>query len=211
MKRLQTVLLCLLAGLLLAACKRESLTGPEEINLAGCPVPAGITYEAAEAIQCDKESHADTVAVPVPGPETLAVAAASVVAAPDAEIITAAIAERARRDGGSEFAEARRSAEGDLDGDGMPDLAVLYTLEGAGGGNTAYGYLAAFVRGTGQLTLVDTVVLPGSAEGIALKDGSVHFKLLSLGPDDSDCCPSVEEDAAYVLHGGKLLQVQAQP
>jgi hypothetical protein len=61
------------------------------------------------------------------------------------------------------------------------------------------------------LKLVDTATLSGSAQALKLKDGAVHLKLLSLGMDDSACCPSVEEDAIYVLHGNKWLQVQVQP
>lgn len=219
----------------------SGLTQSGQINLAGCEVPAGLTPEEAEQIQCAPTGTASAVATAdsadmaaasaaaqVPEPEmgevglaeaaAAAAAGASAAAADatpqgmaDVEVIKAAIAGQAQKDGGSEFAEARRSAEGDLNGDGIPDLAVLYTLEGAGGGNNAYGYLATFVRGASQLKLTDTVSLAGSAQGIVVKDGEVHLKLLSLGPGDLDCCPSVEENAIYVLHGGKLLQVQAQP
>ena len=129
----------------------------------------------------------------------------------DAEVIKAAISARAAQDGGSEYADARRSVEGDLNGDGAADVVVLYSLEGVGGGNGSTGYLAAFLRTGGQLELADTATLSGSAESLKLKDGVAHLKLLSLGPDDSACCPSVEEDAMYVLHGYKWLQVQAQP
>jgi len=219
------------------------LTEAGDINLAGCEVPAGLTPEQAERVECASSGSA---AVPEPAiaaeaevmpasatsqdadlaaAAAAAAAAANAVAAAndaanlgagqagtsDAEVIKAAISARAAQDGGSEYTDARRSVEGDLNEDGAADVAVLYSLEGAGGGNGSVGYLAAFVRTGGQLKLADTATLAGSAQSIKLKDGAVHLKLLSLGPDDSACCPSAEEDAMYILHGNKWLQVQAQP
>lgn len=63
-----TLVLCVLVGLGLAACKAERLTGPDETNLAGCPVPEGITFEAAEKITCDKASFEATAELPVAAP-----------------------------------------------------------------------------------------------------------------------------------------------
>lgn len=208
-----------------------------DINLAGCEVPAGLTPEQAEKIECAASAPATAPAAPAMAePEAVAADSADALAAAayaaavgavaaaneaneatapaatsDAEVIKAAISARAAQDGGSEYVDARRSVEGDLNGDGTADVAVLYSLEGAGGGNGSVGYLAAFMRASGQLKLVDTATLSGSAQALKLKDGAAHLKLLSLGPDDSACCPSVEEDAMYVLHGNKWLQVQAQP
>ena len=133
------------------------------------------------------------------------------VAESSAGVIDAVIATQAKQDGGTEYVEARKSIEGDINGDGSPDVAVLYVLEGAGGGNGSVSYLVAFERDAGQLKLIDTTTLSGSARGFSVSDGAVHLKLLSLGPDDSACCPSIEEETTYMLKGGKWLQVQAQP
>jgi hypothetical protein len=206
MRRFHTWARVMLIGCALAGCTQEpALTQAGDINLAGCEVPAGLTPEAAEAIDCAPSSSAAAPATPA---VAALVAAADVT--PDADVIDAAIAAQARKDGGSEFVEGRASVEGDLTGDGASDLAVLFTLEGAGGGNGAVRYLAAFAREAGQLTLVDTTSFSGGSQGIDLKDGAVHLKLLVLGPDDSACCPSVEEDTTYVLHRSKWLQVRSQ-
>ncbi len=203
-----------------------------DINLAGCKVPAGLTPEQAEKIECAASSPATAPASAMAEPEAMAAASSDALAAAaaaaaagaaaaadeatapaatsDAEVIKAAISARAAQDGGSEYVDARRSVEGDLNGDGTADVVVLYSLEGAGGGNGSVGYLAAFVRASGQLKLVDTTTLSGSAQTLKLEDGAAHLKLLSLGPDDSACCPSMEEDAMYVLHGNKWLQAHAQ-
>lgn len=126
----------------------------------------------------------------------------------DARVISAAIAVQASQGGGSEYKEGRRLVEGDLNGDGVLDVAVLYTLEGAGGSMTSISYLAAFLREGSQLRESDTEILSGAAEALALKDGMAHVRLLSHGPDDPRCCPSIREDAAFVIHGNKWLQVR---
>ncbi|HDS1299529.1 TPA: hypothetical protein ACOEOC_003107 [Stenotrophomonas maltophilia] len=227
MKQLNAMGMLLVVTLALAGCKQEpALTQTGEINLAGCEVPAGITQEAAEKIECANGGHAadpDASAMDAGSEEPLATANVSALVADgtnlgreqgetsDAEVIQTAIAARAAQDGGSEYIDARRSIEGDLNGDGTADVAVLYSLEGGGGGNGSVGYLAAFVRTDGQLKLSDTATLSGSAQRLSLKGGAAHVGLLTLGPDDSACCPSVEEDAMYVLHGNKWLQIQSQP
>ncbi len=229
MRRLNAMGVLLLVGLAMAGCKqKEVLTQAGDINLAGCEVPAGMTREAAEKVECADSRpaaapEASAIVARVEATPVAAAANASALAANatslgagqavalDAEVIKVAILARAAQDGGSEYTDARKSVDGDLDGDGTADVAVLYSLEGAGGGNGSVGYLAAFVRASGQLKLVDTATLSGSAQALKLKDGAVHLKLLSLGLDDSACCPSVEEDAMYVLHGNKWLQVQVQP
>ena len=50
---------------------------------------------------------------------------------PTAEVIKAAISAQAAQDGGSEYTDARRLVGGDINGDGTPDVAALYSLEGA--------------------------------------------------------------------------------
>jgi hypothetical protein len=226
MKRLNATGLLLVVGLALAGCKQApTVTQAGEINLAGCHVPAGITQEEAERVECgtpevtdSPEAFANLVRSEAM-PESAAVSASALAfdaatwmaATSDAEVINTAISARAAQDGGSEYADARKLVKGDLDGDGAADVAVLYSLEGAGGGNDSVGYLAAFVRTGGQLKLADTATLSGSAQSLSLKDSTAHLKLLSLGPDDSACCPSIEDDVVYVLHGNKWLQLQAQP
>ncbi len=229
MKKLNAMMLFLVVGLAVAGCKQEpTLTQAGEINLAGCDVPAAITRAEAEKVECRKPEASDypeafaNVVRSEATPESAGASASALAfdaanlgtrlaATSDAEVINFAISARAAQDGGSEYADARKSVEGDLDGDGAADVVVLYSLEGAGGGNNSVGYLAAFLRTGGQINLVDTATLSGSAQSITLKDSTARLRLLSLGPDDSACCPSIEEDAMYVLHGNKWLQVQAQP
>ena len=208
MKNAKRVLLCVLAGLVLAACKQESLTGPEETNLAGCPVPAGITHEAAEKITCDKESLAGAAATPVSAPETPATATPALAVTPDADVITAAIAEQARKDGSREITSARSTAEGDLNGDGVADVVVLYRLGGTDGGIDTVRYLAGFVREAGQLTLVDTTSVGASAQHVRVEpDGTVGVTLLLPSGDNA----VVEEEDAYLLSDNMWMPAHAHP
>ena len=210
MKWTQQLPMALCVCLALAACKKEErLTEVGDINLAGCDVPAGLTLTEAEKVTChpiDASEDSDAVAPDAPNETPRAVLAFK----PDMEVISAAIAQKAKEDGGVEYSDAREVVEGDLAGDGVAEVAVLYVLEGAGGGNRSINYLAAFVREAGQLKLASTLILHGSAEAIELSGGKVHVKLLILGEDDPLCCPSVEEEAIYVLHGGKLVQIREQ-
>lgn len=210
MKQIYRSTTILLAALAVTGCgKADEVTKAGDINLAGCEVPAGTKRAEAESIQCDAAKGLKAEAEKVPPQEAVQIT-------PDAEVINAAIAQEAKKaDGATEYTEARKLVEGDLTGDGKPEVVALYTLEGGGGGNGAGSYLAAFQRKeTGQLQLAGTTSVSGfgvAAQNVSVEDGTVHVKLLVQGPDDPDCCPSTEEEALYVFHGDKWLQVQPSP
>lgn len=53
MKQISRLSTWLLTALIVAGCgKEETLTQDGYINLAGCDVPAGLTFEQAEKIEC---------------------------------------------------------------------------------------------------------------------------------------------------------------
>src|SRR5215475_6319132 len=64
----------------------------------------------------------------------------------DKAIIDKYIANQAKRERGEEPDGIRKTVEGDLNHDGVSDVAVLYTIEGQGGSNNYIQYLAVFVR-----------------------------------------------------------------
>ncbi|NIK63506.1 hypothetical protein [Xanthomonas cannabis] len=210
MKQFYRPAMILLVTLAVTGCgKADEVTKAGELNLAGCEVPAGTKRAEADAIRCDAAKDVKAEAEKAPPQEAVQVT-------PDAEVINAAIADASKRaDGATEYKEARKIVEGDLTGDGKPEVVALYTLEGSGSGNGAGGYLAAFQRKDGpQLQLVGTTSVSGygvAAQKVSLKDGTVHVTLLVPGPDDPACCPSTEEESLYVFHGGKWLQVQPTP
>lgn len=132
------------------------------------------------------------------------------VQASDDAVIESAIAITARSEAGDEYQDARKVAAGDLDGDGTSDAAALFTIE-AGSQNTSTQYLSAFLRqGDGALKFASATTVGGTGNAIndvVVEEGAIRLKTLTLGPDDPDCCPSVERKVEYLLHNGKLKQV----
>ncbi|WP_313401301.1 hypothetical protein [Stenotrophomonas sp.] len=201
MKKVGMLVGAMLAVLALVGCKKEEvLTQAGDINLAGCEVPAGLTAAQAEAISC-----APALAEPQ-------IAAEPSVAASDESIINEALSRQAFIfDQADENVEARKFAEGDLNGDGVSDKAVLFVLEATNGGNAYATHLAVFVREAGALTYADSLPVSGYGEGVqdfTVQDGAVAMKILVQGPDDATCCPSVEKNVSYVLQRGKLIEAK---
>lgn len=201
MKKVGMLVGATLAVLALGGCKKEAaLTQAGDINLAGCEVPAGLTAAQAEAVSC-----APALAEPQ-------ITAEPSVAASDESVINEALARQAFIfDQSDEYVEARRSIEGDLNGDGVSDRAVLFVLEATSGGNAYASHLAVFVREAGALTYADSLPVSGYGEGVegfTVQEGTVAMKILVQGPDDATCCPSVEKNVRYALHNGKLIETR---
>ncbi|SED35454.1 hypothetical protein SAMN05216178_6911 [Pseudomonas saponiphila] len=106
------------------------------------------------------------------------------------------------RNGGAEYLDARSTIEADFTGEGMPDVAVLYTIEGAGGSNSSFQKLALFEgMPDGRYRPLTSTILPGSISGlqVVVEDGRSFMGVATLthSPDDPDCCPSVESLVKY--------------
>jgi hypothetical protein len=128
----------------------------------------------------------------------------------DAAVIEKFIASQAAQIGGEEYPDARKVIAGDLNHDGTPDMVVLYTIEGMGGGNNYVQYLAVFVRLKGRLDhLAHTEVggkLNRSVELKSIKNNVVFCTTLGYGPKDPSCCPTRKGTARFVLAGKKIKQ-----
>jgi hypothetical protein len=131
---------------------------------------------------------------------------------PDTTVINRFIAKQKAREHGEEYEDARKVAAGDLNHDGTPDLAVLYTIEGQNGTNRSAQYLAVFIRTKGALIpLTYTAVGGKSGRGIELvsiTDNVINLKTMDYGPKDPSCCPSKEGKTQYTLVGGKLKELR---
>ncbi|WP_455233586.1 hypothetical protein [Geopseudomonas aromaticivorans] len=122
------------------------------------------------------------------------------------EAVEKALATRMREDsdvdGGMEYPEARKFVFQDLIKDGHPDAVVLYTIEGAGGSNSHFQKLALFEGGPDGLKFRSELIPEGSVTDLKLVDqGSRLFGLTTLtaGPDDANCCPSIESTEHYEI------------
>ena len=132
----------------------------------------------------------------------------------DAAVIDSFIARQAHRERGEEYKDARKVVAGDLNHDGIPDVAVLYTIEGQNGTNNYIQYLAVFVRSKDVLVAAGHAEVGGKSyrlvELTAVDDNTIHIETLNYSRNDAACCPSKKGETRYVLKGG-ILREQKNP
>lgn len=116
----------------------------------------------------------------------------------------------ATAEGGSEYKDVRRVETGDVNGDGLPDAAAMFTIEVAAS-NSYTQYLAVLIGQSGAASkLIDVVAVGGAgqqASDLEIEDGAIRMKVLTQGPNDPNCCPTLESEVEYLLHNGKLKRV----
>jgi len=119
--------------------------------------------------------------------------------------ITEQVRLRINYGGGTEYREGRKTIESDFNHDGSRDAVVLYSIEGAGGGNAAVQTLQLFLGNQGSYLAQGSTIVEGVADITLGGDGSILVHSLTHGPDDADCCPSVRSSARYRVEGNQLL------
>ena len=128
----------------------------------------------------------------------------------DKTVVDKYIASQAKRERGAEPDDVRKTIEGDLNHDGSPDVAVLYTIEGQDGSNNYIQYLAVFVRKkTGLVFAARTSVGGKNRRGIDLtstKDNVMYFDTMDYATGDGSCRPSIKGTTTFTLTGGKLIE-----
>lgn len=199
--------------LALAACKKEEpLTQKGDINLAGCEVPAGLTPAQAETQKCAPDVVEPAATEELSITAEPAVTDEPVAAVTDNAVINEELARQAFLFGDAqENVDARHIEEGDLNGDGVSDKAVLFMLDATNGSMSYSTHLAAFVREGGGLRHVDSRLVAEyreAVEEIGVQDGMLMMRILVQGPDDPTCCPSVEKKVSYLLHNGKWIETK---
>jgi hypothetical protein len=129
----------------------------------------------------------------------------------DTGVIDEFISKQAARENGEEYADARKVLAGDLNRDGVPDLAVLYTIESQNGSNNYTQYLAVFIRSRrGVIPAAHTVVggkLNRAVELESIKNNVIFFKTQSYGPKDAACCPSRKGTTRFMLVKHRLREL----
>lgn len=95
-------------------------------------------------------------------------------------------------------------AHGDLDGDQVPEAAVVYIYNSGG---TDYQYMLAILEATPHgpreidcLHLGDRVQL----QDVRIRKGQVLLDMVSHGPKDPPCCPEKVETWGFVPRDGRL-------
>lgn len=129
----------------------------------------------------------------------------------DTAVIDKFIARQESRESGAEAKDYRTVLAGDLNHDGIPDAAVMYTLEGGNGTNNYVRYLAVFVRDQGRLVPVaHAAVGAKNYRAIVMKtieNGVILCDTTGYGPKDPSCCPTIKGSTRYVLEGDKLKEL----
>ena len=130
----------------------------------------------------------------------------------DTATIDKFISNQATQEDGDEYEDARKVVAGDLNRDGVPDLAVLYTIEGGQNGSNNYvQYLAVFIRAKGGLVPVTHTIVGGrgtrSVELKSLRNNVIFFKTLNYGPKDASCGPSKKGTTRFVLVNRRLKEL----
>lgn len=96
-------------------------------------------------------------------------------------------------------------AYGDLDGDGAEDAAgVLVTNSGGSG---TFRHLAAVLNDNESARNVATLFLGDrvKVKSIAIKSGEIVVEMITHGPNDPLCCPTVDVTQKYALRESQLV------
>lgn len=129
----------------------------------------------------------------------------------DTPVVESFITKQAAQEKGEEYGEARKMLTGDLNRDGIPDVAVLYTIEGQNGTNDYVQYLAVFVRTKGKLVPVAHTVVGGKmnrdVELESIRNNVIRFKTLSYRANDPASTPSRKGTARFVLAKRRLKEL----
>jgi len=101
-------------------------------------------------------------------------------------------------------------ALGDLDGDGVDDAAVV--LATSGGGSGTFISLEAVLNDQGRPKHVASAELGDRTkiESVAIESGQITVDMVTHGPEDPMCCPTVEATHKYKLQGDTLVQISGQ-
>lgn len=146
-----------------------------------------------------------------PAPSASAAPAAAIDDVPVAALdgaVDRMIAEELAKDGGDEFKEGRKVVFADLNDDGVNDAIVLYTIEGQGGSNSYFQSLATFYADTKGWNYRGAIVVGSGVQNVQVVDSKkLALKVLSVGPEDANCCPSVESTEQYKWDGSTFIQM----
>jgi hypothetical protein len=112
-----------------------------------------------------------------------------------------------------EYRKARTIHFVDVDGDGVQDAIVFFTIEGMAGGNNYEQYLTILKGQPSGFLLLDTALIGGGSMGgasyepPAIKERRITIQRTEYADEDSRCCPSIKSNITLVLQGSKLVEV----
>lgn len=119
---------------------------------------------------------------------------------------------------GAEYCEFRKIVRGDINGDGIADVIVVFTVEGACAddkktpagacGNHHEQYMKALLGK--ELKEVPLLMVGERGErdivGLAVNNGIIEAETLSYRENDPMCCPSLKGRTRFVLFKDALVE-----
>lgn len=99
-----------------------------------------------------------------------------------------------------------RRESGDLDGDGVPETALLLTSEPGGSGSFVYLVIAAW-RGDRVVDLATTLLGDRvRVRSLKIAGGKLLVDIQQGAPGDPACCPTQLATRTFTLKGGQLAE-----
>jgi len=99
---------------------------------------------------------------------------------------------------------------GDLDGDGVQEAAAFLTESSSGSGS--YTYLAIVDTDNGHYKNVATRNLGDriKVRALRLEQGVLELDMVTAGPQEAACCPTLKVHKTYRYTGGKLTETSSE-
>ncbi len=96
-------------------------------------------------------------------------------------------------------------AFGDLNGDGADDAAVVLITDPGGSGT--FRHLGAVINQQGSPKHVTSILLGDrvKVKSLSIRSGEIAVEMITHGPNDPMCCPTLQVAQNYVLQGSKLV------
>jgi len=96
-------------------------------------------------------------------------------------------------------------AMGDLNGDGVDDAAVVL-VSNTGGSGVFYQLVAVLNEGGTPKPIAATMLGDRvKLESLTIKSGEIVVEMLTQGPKDPLCCPSLKSTRSFRLQGDRLV------
>jgi membrane-bound inhibitor of C-type lysozyme/heat shock protein HslJ len=99
---------------------------------------------------------------------------------------------------------------GDLNADGVDDAAMM--LVENSGGSGVFNYIGAQLNQDGQPVDAGTILLGDRTQiqSAAIEDGQIVINMVTQGPEDAMCCPTLKLRTSYSVQDGALAEVGSQ-
>lgn len=98
--------------------------------------------------------------------------------------------------------DVTESTAGDFTGDGIPDVAIYFSLAPREGGNAIVDQGLSLYKNTGYEVKVLAGYDPETLFVLdTIRNGTIYIEKLEYAPEDGRCCPSIKTKQALTITG----------